>query len=101
MGFLASLSGIRTKLTSEPVNQKSRYRSVQVHANSADCCEAARAIEGKRFLSTEVPRLPLEDCDADDCRCTYELFDDRRTDFRQASNDVFGSPVRSGETSKQ
>lgn len=92
MGFLASLAGIRTiqtTTTNKRVNGKSRYRGVQVNGIHANCCAAVLAVAGQRFLSDEVPMLPLSGCDANDCRCTYELFDDRRTDIRRASDETF------------
>ena len=92
MGLLASLAGIRTiqtTTTGSCVNEKSRYRGVQVNGIRADCCAAVQAVAGQRFLSDEVPMLPLSGCDANDCRCTYELFDDRRTDIRRASDETF------------
>lgn len=93
MGLLATLTGIgitQTKTTpSKRVPKSSRYRGVQVNANSPDCCEAVQAAAGKRFLSNDVPKLPLNGCDASNCRCTYELYDDRRTEIRRASDVAF------------
>jgi len=92
MGLFASLAGIRTEQTttiSKRINEKSRYRGVQVNGVRAGCCAAVQAVAGQRFLSHEVPMLPLSGCDANDCRCTYELFDDRRTDIRRASDLIF------------
>ncbi len=92
MGLFASLAGIRTvqlTTTSRCVNGKSRYRGVQVNGIRADCFAAVQAVAGQRFLSDEVPMLPLSGCDANDCRCTFELFDDRRTDIRRASDETF------------
>ena len=93
MGFLATLTGIGTNQTKTTRNNRafklSRYRGVQVNANSADCCEAVQGTTGKRFLSAHVPKLPLNGCDANNCRCTYELYDDRRTDIRRASDVAF------------
>lgn len=52
-----------------------------------DCCGAAQAIRGKRFLSREAPRTPLRDCTRATCTCTYLHFDDRRSgvDRRRAA----------------
>lgn len=69
--------------------ETARYRGVEVVANSDTCCQAANAIEGQRFLLSQVPMLPLAECDAADCRCTYERFDDRRMDVRRAPNVAF------------
>ena len=92
MGFLANL--IRSKdrsrravtTTKNATNSRSRFRGVQLNPNNDECCHAVRESLGKRFLSNEVPMLPLAECDSGDCRCTYELFDDRRTDIRRAGD---------------
>lgn len=92
MGLFAGLTRIRTRetaTTSKRINKKSMYRGVQVNGSRAGCCEAVQAIAGKRFLSDEVPKLPLSGCDASDCRCSYELFEDRRTEFRRGSDVAF------------
>jgi len=93
MGFLSNLikkrntSGrIVKKKAKKVTNTRSRFRGVQLNPNHADCCDAVREALGQRFLSNEVPMLPLMACDATDCRCTYELFDDRRTDIRRAGD---------------
>ncbi len=88
MGLLAILtgrSGARDESTQKAANA-SRYRGVQVVANAGGCCRTVEAIAGKRFLADEVPKLPLDGCDAASCRCSFELFDDRRTDLRRASD---------------
>jgi len=41
-------------------------------------CEAARELEGQRFLSGEAPTLPLPGCDQGTCACAYQRHDDRR-----------------------
>jgi len=62
------------------------YRSVQIIPNSDDCCQAVRDLEGQRYLMSQVPMLPLALCDADQCHCTYQRFDDRRLDLRRTSD---------------
>ena len=93
MRFLTRL--IRKKTRSEPsirrnanrvANTRARFRGVQLNPNHDDCCDAVRASIGQRFLSRDVPMLPLDDCDSEDCRCTYELFDDRRTAVRRVGD---------------
>lgn len=47
-------------------------------------CEAVRQLAGKRYLSEEAPRLPLDECQCvHGCRCVYRHFSDRRTDVRR------------------
>ena len=41
-------------------------------------CDAAKAMTGRRFLSSAAPRLPLPECDFPDCRCTFAHYNDRR-----------------------
>ena len=73
----------------DSMEETARYRGVEVVANSDACCQSAKDIEGQRFLLSQVPMLPLESCDAADCRCSYERFVDRRTDLRRASDVSF------------
>ncbi len=47
-------------------------------------CAAAKALEGKRFLSRQAPVLPLKDCDRTQCQCRYVHYDDRRKALRRA-----------------
>ena len=86
---LARKQTAKSTTTSKRVVEKSRYRGVEVTGNGGDCCEAAQAIAGKRFLSDDVPMLPCDGCDSSDCRCSYKLFDDRRTDIRRGSDVAF------------
>ena len=54
-----------------------KYRCVEVIAGNGSCA-AALGIAGRRFFPDEIPSLPLDGCDAGECRCSYELRDDRR-----------------------
>ena len=99
MRFLSRL--IRKRRTTQRIvkkkavrvaNTRARFRGVQLNPNHEGCCEAVLESLGQRFLSNEVPMLPLEGCDSDDCRCTYELFDDRRTAIRRISDFVNEAP---------
>lgn len=47
------------------------------------CCDEARQLKGKRFLSREAPQLPLKDCGRADCTCRYEHYPDRRGGLRR------------------
>lgn len=57
-----------------------QYRSTSIRAGR-NACVAAREIAGKRFLLSEVPGLPLADCSAAQCDCTYSHHQDRRDDI--------------------
>jgi hypothetical protein len=61
-----------------------RWHAVTIVAPSR-ACEAALACKGKRFLSSEAPRLPLAQCDADRCNCKYRHFEDRRAGPRRSA----------------
>lgn len=67
--------------------EKSRFHAVSIKF-SQSACEAARNMEGRRFLSGAAPRIPLPGCDAVECRCKFihhkdrRSGDDRRNPFR-------------------
>ena len=90
MRLLAALTGKQPKRSDKAANDsdyyKSKYRGVEIIADGDNCCAAARKIAGKRFLSDSVPKLPLSGCHLGECTCTYQLFEDRRTDVRRASD---------------
>ena len=91
MGLLAKLTGRATAL--EPRSRKAKptslYRGVLIVAGDEGCCRSARILAGQRFLTDEIPKLPLDKCDVSECRCSYKLFDDRRTGERRLSDFSF------------
>jgi len=87
--LIRKLTACPTTTASHDVPSKDAYRCVQVTSDGAQCCQAARALAGQRFLMDDVPMLPLSECDATECRCAYERFDDRRADSRRASDVAF------------
>ena len=55
-----------------------RWAAVSI-ATAGGGCDAARALKGKRFLGSDAPRLPLNECTAPaTCRCAYRKYADRR-----------------------
>lgn len=52
---------------------------------SRDACDAAKALTGRRFLSSEPPRLPLPGCDGRDCHCQFNHHSDRRSGSERRS----------------
>ena len=54
------------------------YQAVSVHAYQG-ACEAAKGLQGERYLSAEAPAIPLENCTAARCHCVYRHHDDRRS----------------------
>ncbi len=47
---------------------------------ASSACSAAKSLEGKRFLSSAAPRIPLPDCDELECKCRFVHYSDRRED---------------------
>jgi hypothetical protein len=62
------------------------YSAVEIRPRSG-ACDAARALQGRRFLSTDAPALPLAKCTAAPCRCRFAKLSDRRTDGRRLEHD--------------
>lgn len=55
------------------------YPFMAVSINTrAGACQAAKALESKRFLLASCPALPLNGCDASRCNCGYTRYPDRR-----------------------
>lgn len=68
---------------------------------SVNACDAAKAITGRRFLSSDAPRLPLPGCDSPDCRCKYTHHADRRSgDDRRTPYDT-GTFAKYGASAAQ
>ncbi|MFQ5982474.1 MAG: hypothetical protein ACE5KS_03775, partial [Woeseiaceae bacterium] len=55
----------------------SEFHAVSIKFASS-ACSAAKALEGKRFLSGAAPRIPLPDCDVLECKCRFIHHEDRR-----------------------
>ena len=57
--------------------QSTKFHAVSLkYANNA--CQAAKDIQGRRYLSSAAPRVPLAECDASACRCRFTHHEDRR-----------------------
>lgn len=95
--FLSELAKLIFGTKAEKTAMRSRYRGVEVIPDGSGCCAAAREITGKRFLSDEVPELPLKGCDRAVCNCRYELFADRRRSHREDRRVVSETPVISAD----
>jgi hypothetical protein len=72
---------------------RNRWHAVAI-VPGATRCQAAEAIKGRRFLSTEPPILPLRECDAAACTCKYRHYEDRRGTPRR-SEEAGGKGLRS------
>jgi hypothetical protein len=59
-------------------------------------CEAAQALGGRRFLSADAPRIPLDDCTVANCKCRFVHYKDRRSgDDRR---DTYGQGIGGGNS---
>ncbi len=66
------------KAESRPaIKDRGQYHAVAIKY-SENACDAAKAMTGRRFLSSAAPRLPLPECDFLECRCQFAHYDDRR-----------------------
>jgi hypothetical protein len=70
-----------------------KYRAAEVIA-ATGACDAARSLMNLRFLTVEVPLLPLKTCDRPaSCKCIYRHFDDRRREFPRRGEHAFNALV--------
>jgi len=71
--------------------EDTRFHAVSIRF-APNACEAAKKMEGRRFLSTAAPRIPLPECDALECKCRFRHHKDRRArdDRRNAWGQGFG-----------
>jgi hypothetical protein len=59
-----------------------RFGAVQIRPRG-NACRAAHMLENHRFLAKDAPALPLPECTAARCTCTFSKLPDRRTDGRR------------------
>jgi len=59
-----------------------RFGAVQIRARLG-ACRAAQLLQGHRFLAKDAPNLPLRECSAVRCSCTFSKLPDRRSDGRR------------------
>jgi hypothetical protein len=62
-----------------------RFAAVEIRPRGS-ACEAARALEGQRFLPDQAPALPLKGCTAAKCSCAFAKHTDRRSDDRRLAH---------------
>lgn len=79
----------------------SKFHAVSIRFG-ANACEAARKMEGRRFLSSAAPRLPLPECDVQGCQCRFKHHTDRRSgdDRRNAWGQGLGTTA-TGQFSRE
>lgn len=56
----------------------SKFHAVSIRPG-LEACDAARGLEGQRFLSEAAPPIPLPSCDSRNCQCRFVHFADRRS----------------------
>lgn len=71
---------------SEQPAQERKFSGAEIIPHKSSSCHAVRSVAGQRFLSVEVPLIPLRDCDLPKCECTYRRYADRRTSVRRAAD---------------
>jgi hypothetical protein len=59
-----------------------RFGAVQIRPRG-NACRAAHLLENHRFLAKNAPALPLRECTAARCACTFSKLPDRRSDARR------------------
>jgi hypothetical protein len=59
-----------------------RFSAVQIRPRSG-ACRASQLLQGHRFLAKDAPALPLRECKAPRCSCTFSKLPDRRSDGRR------------------
>ena len=66
------------EITSLEDTGSTAYHAVSIRYDE-NACEAAKAMSGRRFLSSAAPRLPLPGCEVLECRCRFAHHKDRRS----------------------
>jgi hypothetical protein len=59
------------------VVKNTKFHAVSIRF-APSACDAAKNLEGRRFLATAAPKIPLPECDALECKCRFKHHDDRR-----------------------
>jgi hypothetical protein len=88
-------------LVTKSVTARNDYRAASVVPGDHSC-SAAKAIAGKRYLFSEVPRLPLADCTmAPNCLRKFKKDADRRAGDRRQSDAVETSRPFAGSENRK
>jgi hypothetical protein len=76
------------------------WHAVSIETGSdvcGSCCQAAGALQGQRFLSSDAPTLPLRGCtNPSGCQCRYRHHPDRRHDRRRTMDYGFANRLYNG-----
>jgi hypothetical protein len=82
--FLRRKIDAEVRLSGRPVEHRrigNPYHAVSIDTGMR-CCAEARAQEGRRYLSSAAPNLPLKGCTSASCQCRYVHHEDRRSSLR-------------------
>lgn len=75
-----------------PATQRKDYRAVSIECDKT-ACEAAKRMVGKRGFPTQIPQLPVSQCDAESCSCRYRNHDDRRSPLDRRAEIMYVTTV--------
>lgn len=81
-GTSGNQPGKQALQAAKETKEKNKFHGVSISYDWETVCDAAKELDGKRYLSNEVPQLPLPGCTAETCKCTYFHHDDRRSKGR-------------------
>jgi hypothetical protein len=79
-----------------PQAAENRYRAVSIWPGEP-CCQGARQLSLMRFLCHKAPRLPLPECDQQECTCRYQHYSDRRSGVDRRRSEYGIPPPGVGE----
>lgn len=88
-------------MTNNNSGRNGKYRGVEVNPDLDTCCQAARDIAGRRFLTGTAPMFPLDGCDAGECLCSYQHFNERRRELRRLSDFGFDMAAQVHENDRR
>ncbi len=77
----------RSKSDGRPKKAKAKgnpHAAVSIVYDDAIACPEVKEFSGKRILGKEAPKLPLPNCSARSCSCSFHQFSDRRKGPRRA-----------------
>lgn len=79
--FLRRRIDAQVRMSGRPVEHRrlvNPYHAVSIEPGARACAEA-RKTDGKRFLASTAPMLPLRGCSLSTCQCRYSHHNDRRS----------------------
>ena len=68
------------------------FASVRIRVGIG-ACDAAQALVDEHFLVKQAPMLPLRECKAPRCQCSFEKSSDRRAETRRWADEGIGAQL--------